>query len=69
MGYEYQLLFHCISDGDLPPLRRRLVGIWERRCKRVKKDRGSIHEGYAMLLKIRCRFSSVPLKRHESECI
>lgn len=64
MGYEHQMPFHCIADGDFPAFLLRMIGV--RKCgrERIEEHCGRIFKGYAMLGEVGRRLAPVPLKSH-----
>ena len=52
MGYEHQMPFHCIADGDFPALLVRVIGVRKGHRECIEEHRGRIFKGYACLVKL-----------------
>ena len=49
MGYEHQMPFHCIADGDLPAFLPRMIGVRKGGRERIEEHRSRVFKSYAML--------------------
>ena len=49
MGYEHQMPFNCIADGDLPVFLLRMIGVRKGGCERIEEHRGRVLKGYGVL--------------------
>lgn len=60
----HQKKFSCCrtTNNDLARLLRRMIGVVENPSQRIREDRGSLDERYAVFPYIRPRFETVPFK-------
>lgn len=64
MGYEHQMPFYCIADGDFPAFLLRMIGVRKGGRERIEEHRGRVFKGYGVLGKVGRRLARVPLKSH-----
>lgn len=64
MGYEYQMPFHCIADGDFPAFLLRMIGVRKGGRERIEEHRGRVFKGDGVFVEVGRRLARVPLKSH-----
>ena len=64
MGYEHQMPFYCIADGDLPAFHLRMIGVRKGGRERIEEHRGRVLKGYGVLGNVSRSLTRVPLKSH-----
>jgi hypothetical protein len=60
MGYEHQMPFHCIADGDFPAVLLRMIGVRKGGRERIEEYRGRVFKRYGVLGEVGRRLARVP---------